>query len=253
MKVLSRKAIQRMTRGTGIAGNGGGGGISAEQVSMMLNNVNGTFWGQSWTNGNEVSGSLSGVLDISTGSDGGALSGFHSLDLNTHGSSANVGGFINFHFNGSSANTSRIIEDANGRLHFYGDLYTTNKVRIGDCVMEYDSTNNALKLSKSDGTAVNMYATGGVSALGFSNGVSSLDIASLSVTTLLSAATISVGTIQSSNGVNYWSITASGAGYFNTKIQAPHFNFDGDHYIYRDGSNLKYYDNGTIKTITLTT
>jgi hypothetical protein len=34
----------------------------------------------------------------------------------------------------------------------------------------YDSTKNALKLDKGDGTAANFYATGGVSALGFGSG-----------------------------------------------------------------------------------
>jgi hypothetical protein len=39
----------------------------------------------------------------------------------------------------------------------------------------YDTSNNALKVIYSDGTAANFYATGGVSALGMSAGVSTVD------------------------------------------------------------------------------
>ena len=48
-------------------------------------------------------------------------------------------------------------------------------VRIGDGVIRWDSTNNAFQVIKSDGTAANLYTTGGVSALGMSAGVSSID------------------------------------------------------------------------------
>ena len=48
-------------------------------------------------------------------------------------------------------------------------------IRIGDGLLMWDSTNNALKVLKSDGTAANLYATGAVSALGFSAGTSSVD------------------------------------------------------------------------------
>lgn len=50
-----------------------------------------------------------------------------------------------------------------------------NFLQIGDGRLVWDSTNNALKVIKSDGTAANLYATGGVSALGMSAGVSSID------------------------------------------------------------------------------
>ena len=39
-------------------------------------------------------------------------------------------------------------------------------VQIGAIQLQYDSSNNAIKVVKSDGTAANLYATGGVSALG---------------------------------------------------------------------------------------
>ena len=43
-------------------------------------------------------------------------------------------------------------------------------IQIGSIRLVYDSTNNALKVIKSDGTAASFYATGGVSALGINSG-----------------------------------------------------------------------------------
>ena len=48
-------------------------------------------------------------------------------------------------------------------------------LRIGDVRLVWDSYNNALKVIKNDGTAGNLYATGGVSALGMQAGVSAMD------------------------------------------------------------------------------
>ena len=53
-----------------------------------------------------------------------------------------------------------------------GQLYLmqgAKGIRIGDGCIVWDSTNNALKIIKSDGTSCNLYATGAVSALGISN------------------------------------------------------------------------------------
>lgn len=45
-------------------------------------------------------------------------------------------------------------------------LHVNGNIRIGDAVLAWDSTNNAIKVIKADGAAANFYATGGVSALG---------------------------------------------------------------------------------------
>ena len=128
--------------------------------------VDGTFWGQSWSNRGTVSGS------INAGSNGGQITGFHSIELNNYGSLSGYGGFIDFHYNGSSEDyTSRIIEDASGRLF----LDASVGVRIGSALLSWDNDNNALKIQKIDGTPGNFYATGGVSALGMSAGASSID------------------------------------------------------------------------------
>ena len=132
----------------------------------FIKTVSGTFWGRSWSNGGTISGS------IYAGSGGGIIDGFHSIELNSNGSLSDYGGFIDFHYNGASGDyTSRIIEDASGRLYLDAD----NGVRIGNAVLKWDNANNALYLQRSDGTAVNLYATGGISALGMQAGTSSVN------------------------------------------------------------------------------
>jgi hypothetical protein len=57
------------------------------------------------------------------------------------------------------------------KLNVAGNIATSASngsfVQIGAIRLEYDNTNNALKVVKSDGTSANFYATGGVSALGY--------------------------------------------------------------------------------------
>ena len=133
-----------------------------------------TFWGRSVSNG-VVNGS------IEAGLSGGVITGFHGIELNSNGSLSDYGGFIDFHFDGSSSDyTSRIIEDASGRLY----LSAPNGVRIGNAVLKWDSANNALYLQNTDGTAVNLYATGGVSALGMSAGTSAVDAMTFNYVTI---------------------------------------------------------------------
>lgn len=138
--------------------------------------VTGTFWGQSWTNGGTVNGNLD------SGSNGGSIRGFHGIELNSYGSLSGFGGHIDFHFNGSSLDyTSRIYETAQGVLTIVasssassdreaalciGTGFNGSYLRIGDGVIMWDSTNNALKVQKSDGTAIGFYSLGWVSALG---------------------------------------------------------------------------------------
>lgn len=87
-----------------------------------------------------------------------------------------VGGALSFFFNGASSCTSRILEDVSGRIQ----MDASNGIRIGDGVLIWDSTNNALKVQKSDGSAANLYALGSISALGFQSGATGLDSATIS-------------------------------------------------------------------------
>ena len=218
--------------------------------------VYGTFWGKSWSNGGAVNGNME------AGNNGGAIEGFHSIELNTHGTLTGYGGFIDFHFNGSSGDyTSRIIEDASGRIRLMAD----NGVRIGNGVLLWDETNNALKVQRYDGTASNLYTTGGVSALGMSAGASSIDAMTFGYVTIVNRLTFDDGdyqhtiygdedgnlVINGSEGVKidtdiYMQSNDISAQYMTAK----RFYVGTNRYIYLDSSNvLKYYDNGTVRTI----
>lgn len=223
-----------------------------------------SFWGQTASNG-VVSGS------IEAGNDGGSISGFHSIELNTNGSLSGYGGFIDFHYNGSSADyTSRIIEDASGRLRLMAD----NGVRIGDCVLLWDSTAGALKVQRYDGTAAGFYATGFVSALGAQTG-SSGSIAALTITESITFHDNSDGgeittnggpliistdnngdwimmdDVCSGDGQAYWSIQMDGKAFFANKCQSPKFYLDSTRYIFLDSGTLKYFDGTNSRTIQL--
>lgn len=109
------------------------------------------FWGQSISNG-VVQGS------IDAGTNGGAISGFDHIELNTEGSLAGYGGYIDFHYNGALSDyTARIVEATPGVIRIY------DKLQIGDAVIEWDSTNQCLKINGG------VYATSFVSALGLSS------------------------------------------------------------------------------------
>ena len=246
--------------------------------------VSGTFWGQSWSNGGTVKGS------ISAGSNGGVIEQFHCIELNNAGSLSDYGGYIDFHYNGSAADyTTRLIESEAGVMLIqaknsaspYADKVVGLKigsnvtgesyVQIGNVKLVYDATNNALKVEKGDGTAANFYATGGVSALGFGSG-SGGSVENLNITDTLSFSSngyaseifqdgdgqlwlygqenIVMGNDVHMEGYNFYTdggTIDADAGY----MKAARFYVGANRYIYLDGTTLKYNDNGTVKTIVL--
>jgi hypothetical protein len=78
-------------------------------------------------------------------------------------------------------------------LDVNGDARCTS-IRVGDGLITWDSTNNALKVQKNDGSAANIYALGAVSALGFSAGANGTSIGTLTVNDQLTTAKETIGT-----------------------------------------------------------
>lgn len=77
----------------------------------------------------------------------------------------------------SMGNSTSVMElSAAGRVYLPQATQASSGLRIGDAILYWDNSNgnNSLALVKSDGTACNFYATGGVSALGLSPGTSSI-------------------------------------------------------------------------------
>ena len=118
------------------------------------------------------------------------------------------GGHLEFYSNNvmtASTNTDGLWTFTKG-IYLQGGTRTSSTdyscIRIGDGMIVWDSTNNALKVIKADGSNANFYATGGVSALGAGNGqIETLQVGTLELT---SAAKISA------NSSNEITLTSTG-------------------------------------------
>ena len=147
-------------------------------------------------------------------------------------------------------------------------------IQIGDGRIVWDSTNNAFQIIKSDGTEANLYTTGGVSALGMSAGVSSIDAMTFGNLTVNNNLKITKGSYSHNiYGDNYGSLHLDGSEYVvvgndvktdgysiyteggsiscgDGSVTAKRFYLDSSRYLYLDSSNvLRYYDNGTSRII----
>jgi len=247
--------------------------------------VSGTFWGQAWSNGGTVKGSLV------AGSNGGAIEQFHCIELNNAGSLSGYGGYIDFHYNGSAADyTTRLIESEAGvmliqaknsvspyadkvvGLKIGSDVTGESYVQIGNVRLVYDTSNNALKVIKSDGTAANFYATGGVSALGISSG-SGGSVENLTMTGTLKFRVNGMdSTIYADNDgylhidgnenitmgndvrMDGYSLYTNGGDVDcgGGKMYASRFYLDSTRYLYVSGGTLYYYNGSTSKQVAFT-
>lgn len=164
----------------------------------------------------------------------------------------------------------------------------TQGLRIGDGLITWDSSNNALKVSDAWGNSANLYALGAVSALGFSSSGGSTSIDSLTINSSIlvkdyadtSLKAISVTKATSSTTVNYLNIGETwNALYHDTRIygfnvqlvsgngayimsmngagkvtcpnylQASRIYLDSSHYLYISGSSLIFSDGSTSRTV----
>lgn len=237
------------------------------------------LWGQSFDGTAAVTGTLSYVGDINSNALG-SINNFNKIELNAAANAGN-GGAIYFHYNGMSGRSSGyIINDADGLvsvLTYTGNIglkvgtQNGDYLQIGAVRLMYDTSNNALKVIKSDGTAANFYATGGVSALGISSG-SGGSVENLTMTGTLKFSVNGMDSTIYADNNGYLHIDGSenvvigndlvtdgysihthggnvecGTG----KVYASRFYVGTGRYIYLDGTTLKYNDNGTVKTIVL--
>ena len=111
-----------------------------------------------------------------TGSEIRSVFGFHPAGRNI---SFSIDGYdttvLSIRYNTSTHDKYAIIENHLNVGEYIKVGSSTGYIDIGGGRIEWDSTNNALKVINADGTAGNLYATGGVSALGMSAGASSID------------------------------------------------------------------------------
>ena len=123
-------------------------------------------------------------------------------------------------------------------------LHVNGSVRIGDAVLSWDSTNGALRVERSNGSAANFYATGGVSSLGMSSGsggyIDTINVGDRGAKISSNAS----GSLLFTSGGNTAYVDPIG-GFHATKIW-----LDSTHYLYTNGSSLYYYNGSTSKLIT---
>ena len=232
------------------------------------------LWGQSFDGTAAVTGTLSYVGDINSNALG-SINNFNKIELNAAANSGN-GGAIYFHYNGISGRASGyIINDADGLVSVLtstGNIglkvgtQTNDYIQIGDIRIVYDNTDNrnSLKVVKSDGTAANLYTTGGVSALGMSAGVSSIDAMTFGYLKVNDQLVFGNNQaliykddylyIECSDtiSVNNVEFDYSGNVYTNGSVRAAKFYLDSNRYLYVSGGTLYYYNGSTNKQVAFT-
>lgn len=141
-------------------------GYNALTSKWINQNISGSLWGQQFTNGGNVSGSMTGVVQINMTGHLILNSGNSGIYLNSDGTG------IDWH-NTSNAYVKSLLAFSTDVVTCLQQFYipSSKSLRIGNALLEWDSTNNALKISHATtpSTQVNVYATGGISALGISN------------------------------------------------------------------------------------
>ena len=230
------------------------------------------LWGQSFDGTASVTGTLSYVGDINSNTNGN-INNFNGIEMSYKAGSGHGGGIF-FHWNGVTGYSSAYIyHDADNHINMFGHTagfgvqvgsQNGDYLQIGAVRLVYDTSNNALKVIKSDGTAANLYATGGLSALGMSAGVSSIEAMTfgyLKVNDQLvfgnnqalmykddylyieCSDTISVNTVE---------FDYSGNVYTNGSVRAARFYLDSNRYLYVSGGTLYYYNGSTSKQVAFT-
>lgn len=286
--------------------------------ALKLTTVSKTAWGQTYWNANgvpvNISGDMSSVGNIQPASDGQKTLGdsthkwasSYIQELHLGNSRTWMFGSINA---GESSESLIFKPEISGKLFrfrtysdsdaliFNGDtgnfgigvapdssnpLRVESSLRIGDAVIVWDSTNNALKIQKNDGTAANLYALGGVSSFGINAGSGGTDSATITTlmtnrvnvgntnqylakgdisgtdilllhsnTTIMLDATNGVavnGSLSSYSGT--WLIGSIGGDQNSARFSRLYL--DNTRYLYVNSGTLYYYNGSTSKQIAFT-
>lgn len=222
--------------------------------------VDGTFWGQSWTNHGTVSGNMTNVGNITSNTNG-TINYFSAMEMLPKSDAGN-GGAIYFHYKGiTNYASSYIIENTSGILSVQGHGTTglvvgdadSDYIQIGNARLVWDSANNALKAIKADGTSLNLYATGGVSALGMSAGTSQLDAMTFNHLSVKNSLTLN-GSVSIITGSSSQIVRADGDGdciyllngYTDSYINSQRYYYNQYDNIGLHGTNYNYDDSWFI-------
>lgn len=147
---------------------------------IPASSASGTFWGNSWSNG----GTLAGTMTLNNNSkiqfknSGGTAMSAMTMDSSNNlvfGEGFTASGYSTY-LRGNSVIIQSGTSHTNAmQIQADGTVYlplSAKGLRIGDALITY--TSDGLKVSALNGTgAMNLYSTGGVSALGMSSGGSS--------------------------------------------------------------------------------
>jgi hypothetical protein len=266
----------------------------------FLKSVSGTFWGNSWSNGGTLSGNI--IIDNGYAIRFKNISGDNKNVMTLNSSNQLAIGYntrqmgyvtdiqgdpITFATNhGTTGGTDNRLEV--GEFSSAGRFWIkqgTQGLRIGNGLLTWDSVNNALKVSDYNGNTANLYALGGVSALGFSSSGGASSINSLTVNDSIlvkdyqgnskkalsvalaasasEASRLIIGegwkdslhdTVISGNDIRFdagqlangVTINNAGIATFNYYLKSQRYYLGGSCYLHVSGSNL-YYNNGSTE------
>lgn len=238
--------VTKVSAGTGITTNPSGGitssgsvGISSTYQTYISHGEsaynklsNATWWGQSMNSSGVVDGTISvkssaaGTIDlyqpnVTSGNQLTIRQGTAYAEIWNHASTPILvtSGIFGIGIGGTSyiTNSSYKLQVAGTAMIGTGYTDTTSGLVIGGAMLKWDQKSKSLYVVQSDGsTPANIYATGGVSALGISTGgspsVSALTVGKLNVT---SYADISNLTLQSDMNANSCNIEMEGGNITN--------------------------------------
>ncbi len=155
-------------------------GSNSLTVITSHQTVSGTFWGNSWNNGDALSGNITmdrgSALRFKVGSsdfvNALTMDSSNKLILGDGFTASGYDTYVRGNivvFQSGTSHTNAMQVQADGTVYL---PLSAKGLRIGDALITY--TSDGLKVSALNGTgAMNLYATGGVSALGMSSGGSS--------------------------------------------------------------------------------